>query len=54
MDKTPYQELWVSMAQEFSEGREDVEDDKRPGSPVTTKTDKNVEKVRTLVRINRR
>jgi hypothetical protein len=30
------------------------EDDKRPGRPVTMKTDENVEKVRTLVRNDRR
>jgi hypothetical protein len=38
----------------FSEGREDVEDDKRPGRPVTMKTDENMEKVRTVERTNRR
>jgi transposase len=31
----------------FSEGREDVEDDERPGRPASLKTDKNVEEVRT-------
>jgi hypothetical protein len=31
-----------------------VEDDERPGHPVTMKTDKNVDKVRTLVRNDRR
>jgi DNA-directed RNA polymerase sigma subunit (sigma70/sigma32) len=31
-----------------------VEDDERPGRPVTMKTDKNVDKVRTLVRNDRR
>jgi hypothetical protein len=31
-----------------------VEDDKRPGRPVTMETDGNVEKVRTLVRTDRR
>jgi hypothetical protein len=34
----------------FSEGREDVLDDKQPGHPILMKTDENVEKVRTLVR----
>jgi hypothetical protein len=33
--------------------REVVEDDKRPGHPVTMKTDKNVDKVRILVRNDR-
>jgi hypothetical protein len=34
--------------------REDVEDDEQPGRPVTMKTDENVDKVRTLVRNDRR
>jgi hypothetical protein len=34
----------------FLGGREDVEDDERPGRPVSMKTDENVDKVRTLVR----
>jgi hypothetical protein len=38
----------------FLGGREDVEDDERPGRPVTMKTDENVDKVRTLVRTDRR
>jgi transposase len=38
----------------FSEGREDVEDDARPGRPVTMKTEENVEKVRTFVKTNGR
>jgi hypothetical protein len=36
----------------FLGGREDVEDDERPGSPVTMKTDENGNKMRTLVRNN--
>jgi predicted transcriptional regulator len=35
-------------------GREDVEDDERLGRPVTMKTDENVDRVRTLVRNDRR
>jgi hypothetical protein len=35
-------------------GGRDVEDDERPGCPVTMKTDENVDKVRTLVRNDRR
>jgi hypothetical protein len=38
----------------FLGGREDVEDDERPGRPVTMKTDENVDKVRTMVRNDRR
>jgi hypothetical protein len=34
----------------FSEGRENVEDDKQPGCLVTMKTDDNMKNVRTLVR----
>jgi hypothetical protein len=37
-----------------SEGRQDVEDGERPAQPVTMKTDDSVEKVRTLVRRDRR
>jgi len=38
----------------LSEGREDVEDDDRPGRTLTMKTDKIVEKMRSLVRTDRR
>jgi hypothetical protein len=38
----------------FSGRKEDVEDDERHGRPVTMKTDENVDKVRTLVRNDRR
>jgi hypothetical protein len=37
----------------FSEGREDVEDDKLSGRPVTVKTDENVEKARSVMRTDR-
>jgi len=36
----------------FSEGREQVEDEPRVGRPSTSKTDDNVERVRSLVRSN--
>ena len=33
----------------FQNGREDVEDDERPGRPSTSTTDENVEKVKEMV-----
>ncbi|GFV60152.1 putative mariner transposase [Trichonephila clavipes] len=36
------------------DGRQNVEDDSRPGCPSTSKTDENVEKVASLIRSNRR
>ena len=38
----------------FKEGREEVEDDHRSGRPSTSRTDKNVERVRQKVRSDRR
>ena len=38
----------------FLEGREQVEDEPRAGSPSISKTDDNVERVRCLVRLDRR
>lgn len=38
----------------FKEGREDVEDDPRPGRPSTSKTDDNIEKIGSLIRQDRR
>lgn len=38
----------------FQDGRQDVEDDSRPGRPSTSKTDDNVEKVANLIRSDRR
>ncbi|GFX48184.1 mariner Mos1 transposase [Trichonephila clavipes] len=38
----------------FKDGRQDVEDDSRPGHPSTSKTDENVEKVVSLIRSDRR
>ena len=35
-------------------GREDVEDDERPGRPGTSTTDENVEKVKKMVMNDRR
>jgi histone-lysine N-methyltransferase SETMAR len=51
----PYHEhVSLNGTERFLGGREDVEDDERPGRPVTMKTDENVDKVRTLVRNDRR
>jgi hypothetical protein len=36
------------------EGREEVEDDERPGHPSTSKTEENVEKISEIVRKDRR
>ncbi|GFX58090.1 putative mariner transposase [Trichonephila clavipes] len=38
----------------FGNGRQDVEDDSRPGRPSTSKTDENFEKVASLIRSDRR
>jgi len=38
----------------FKKGRTSIEDDERSGRPTTAKTDKNIEKVRELIRSNRR
>ena len=38
----------------FQDGREDVEDDERPGRPSTSTTDENVEKVKAMVMNDRR
>jgi AraC-like DNA-binding protein len=38
----------------FKEGREDVQDDPRSGQPKTQRTDADVDRVRTLVRSDRR
>ena len=38
----------------FQDGREDVEDDERPGRPSTSITDENVEKVKEMVTSDRR
>lgn len=38
----------------FQEGREEVDDDGRPGRPSTSKTDENIDKVKDIVLQNRR
>lgn len=42
---------WVKR---FSEGREDVTDDDREGRPTTSRTKENIEKIRGIVRSNKR
>jgi len=42
---------WVKR---FSEGRESVTDEERSGRPVTSRTEKNIVKVRQILRENRR
>ena len=43
--------LWYNQ---FKEGREDVNDDARPGHPSTSKTDANIEAVKKMILDNRR
>ena len=38
----------------FREGREECEDDQRSGRPVTSRTDSNIDRMKQLVRANRR
>ena len=38
----------------FREGRGECEDDQRSGRPVTSRTDSNIDRVKQLVRIDRR
>ena len=58
--KEAYEEDALSRAQifrwfkDFSEGRDLVEDEPRTGRPTTSKTDVNVERVKSLVRSDRR
>ena len=58
--QTAYGEHSISRPQvlrwhkSFLEGREQVEDEPRAGRPSTSKTDDNVERVRSLVRSDRR
>ena len=50
MSRTQVQ-LWYNQ---FKEGREDVNDDARPGSPIMSTTDKNIEVVKKMILDNRR
>ena len=42
------------LVQRFSEGRESVTDEGRSGRPATSRTERNIAKVRQIVRENRR
>jgi len=42
---------WVKR---FSEGRESITDEERPGRPATSRTEENIAKIRQIVRENRR
>ena len=44
-------QLWYNR---FKEGREDVNDDPRPGRPNTSTTDENIEGVKKMILYNRR
>ena len=44
----------VSWHKRFSEGRESLKDDDRPGHPRTVVTDDNIEKARDVIRKDRR
>jgi hypothetical protein len=37
----------------FMQGKEDIEDDERPGRPSTSKTEENIEKIREIFRKDR-
>ena len=50
MSRTQVQ-LWYNR---FKEGREDVNDDARPGRPSTSTTDENIEAVKKMILDNRR
>ena len=44
----------ITLYKRFQDGREDVEDDERPGCPSTSTTDENVEKVQEMFMSDRR
>ena len=50
MSRTQVQ-LWYKR---FTEGREDVNDDARPGRPITLATDESIEAVKKMILNNRR
>ena len=54
MGKTQRQDHMFEWAKGLAEGRMDVNDDARAGRPSMAKTDENVERVRMVVRSDRR
>lgn len=40
----------IEWHKRFKEGREEIEDDSRPGHPSTLKTDENIDKIGNLIR----
>ena len=54
MENIPYTGYKCSDDTSFLEGREQVENEHRAGKPSTSKMDDNVERVRSLVRSDRR
>ena len=53
-DDTMSRTCLLEWHRRFKEGREEVEDDHTSGRPSTSRTDKNVERVRQKVRSDRR
>ncbi|KAK9753126.1 Cyclic nucleotide-binding domain [Popillia japonica] len=48
-----YMHIMFEWHKRFSEGREEVEDDERPGRPVTVRSEENVQKVSEIMRKDR-
>ena len=45
---------WLLWYYQFKEGREDVNDDARPGRPIASTTDENIKAVKKMMLDNRR
>ena len=48
-DEAPSYRTVAQWAQSFREGREEIEDEARPGRPVTETTDENIEQIRDAI-----
>lgn len=53
-DDTMARSKFYKWHKTFQEGREEVEDEHRPGRPLTSKTQENIEKIKELMLENRR